>query len=245
MDKLNITRMDSEQLSYKTKMALIDTIRLNGTDGRPFKLPNEDELSQRLGVSRNVLRDALMSLEEMGIVTRRRSKGTMANPKIATAVCRLDTDPELFHMIEAAGFQARVESVRTGFVFEAEPALETDFYLNVEKLFFADDLPVAYCADHISGKYANVSNDSAMELRELSHYKFMEKYCRVSMAYTMAHIDATLPEPWLAEQLQIPATEPVLLMDDYAYSYDHELVAHSTIWFRRGTLDLKFLRKSW
>ena len=84
-----------------------------------------------------------------------------------------------------------------------------------------------------------------MELRELSHYKFMEKYCRVSMAYTMAHIDATLPEPWLAEQLQIPATEPVLLMDDYAYSYDHELVAHSTIWFRRGTLDLKFLRKSW
>ena len=245
MDTLNITRMDSEQLSYKTKMALIDIIRINGTDGRPFKLPNEDELSQRLGVSRNVLRDALMSLEEMGIVTRRRSKGTMANPKIATAAGRLDTNPELFHMIEEAGYRPRVEAVRMGFVFEPDPALEGEFYLNVEKLFYADDLPAAYCADHISGKYANVSSELALELRELSHYKFIERHCRVSMAYTMAHIDAALPEPWLAEQLQIPAAEPVLLMDDYAYSYDHELVAHSTIWFRRGILDLQFLRKSW
>lgn len=245
MDKLNITRMDSEQLSYKTKMALIDTIRMNGTDGRPFKLPNEDELSQRLGVSRNVLRDALMSLEEVGIVTRRRSKGTIANPQIANASCRLDTDPELFHMIEEAGYRARVEAIKTGFVFEPEPVLPGDFYLNVEKLFYADDIPAAYCADHISGKYANVSSDSAMELQQLSHYKFMEKYCRVSMAYTMAHIDAAQPEPWLAKHLQISTTDPVLLMDDYAYSYDHELVAHSTIWFRRGILDLKFLRKSW
>ena len=74
MDELNIVRMNSQQLSYRTKMALISIIRENGKDGKPFKLPNEDELATRLGVSRNVLRDALMSLEELGFVTRRRSK---------------------------------------------------------------------------------------------------------------------------------------------------------------------------
>lgn len=245
MDKSNFTRMDSEQLSYRTKMALLDTIRLNGTDGRPLKLPNEDELSQRLGVSRNVLRDALVSLEEVGIVTRRRSKGTIASPQIANAACRLDTNPDLFRMIEAAGYRARVEAVKASFVFEPDPTLPGDCYLNVEKLFYADDIPAAYCIDHIAGKYAHVSGESAMELRQMSHYKFMEQYCQVSMAYTMAHIDAAQPEPWLAGQLQIACTDPVLLMDDYAYSYDHELVAHSTIWFRRGMLDLKFLRKDW
>lgn len=245
MDRLNITKMDSEQLSDKTKMALIDIIRTNGADGRPFKLPNEDELSRRLGVSRNVLRDALMGLEEVGIVTRRRSKGTIANPKMANAPGRLDTNPELFRMIEEAGYRPRAEAVRMEFVFEPEPILEGEFYLNMEKVFYADDIPAAYCADHISEKYANLSKDSAMELRQMSHYQFMEKYCCVSMAYTMAHIDAVLPEPWLAEQLQIPTAEPVLRLDDHAYSYDHELVAHSTIWFKRGVLDLKFLRKRW
>lgn len=246
MDKLIITRMDSEQLSYKTKMALLDIIRENGKDGAPFKLPNEDELSQRLGVSRNVLRDALMSLEEVGIVTRRRSKGTIANPKVANAGCRLDTNPELFRMIQDAGYEARAETIRLGFVFEPEPALgEEPLYLNVEKIFYANEIPAAFCADHIAGKYASLAGDSVLALRELSHFKFLEEHCNISMAYTMAHIDAVLPEPWLAELMKIKPNDPVLSMDDYGYSYDHELVAHSTIYFRRGLLELKFLRKSW
>lgn len=246
MEKLNIARMDSEQLSYKTKMALIDAIRSNGRDGKPLKLPNEDELSQQLGVSRNVLRDALMSLEEVGIVTRRRSKGTIANPKIANATCRLDTNPELMHLIEEAGYRSRAETVKLGFVSGPEPVLDAESgYLNVERLFYADDRPVAYCADHIAGKYIRVGGQAINELRNLTHYKFLEEYCHISMAYTMARIDAALPEPWLAQQLQIPAGEPVLIMDDSVYSYDHELVAHSNIWFRRGMLELKFLRKSW
>lgn len=245
MDHLTITRMDSEQLSYKTKMALMEIIRINGADGRPFKLPNEDELSQRLGVSRNVLRDALMSLEEVGVVTRRRNKGTIANPAIATATCRLDTNPELFRMIQDAGYRARSENVRLGFVSQPEPTLEGDCYLNVEKIFYADDRPVAYCADHISGKFIPPGARDTAQLADLSHYKFMEACCSVSMAYTMAHIDAALPEPWLAQAMDLEPQEPVLLMDDFAYSYDHALVAHSTIWFKRGVLDLKFLRKSW
>ncbi len=246
MEQLHITRMDSEELSYRTKVALLDIIRENGKDGAPFKLPNEDELSQRLGVSRNVLRDALMSLEEMGVVTRRRSKGTIANPKIATAVCRLDTNPELFCAIRDSGYEARVETIRLGFVFEPDAVLEGDeMYLNVEKLFYADDLPAAFCADHLSGRLTAQAGENILALRDLSHYHFLETYCGTSLAYTMANIDATLPPPWLAELMQLEPGEPVLVMDDSGYNYDHELVVHSNIYFRRNLLHPKFLRKSW
>lgn len=246
MNNLNITRMDSDQLSHRTKVALMEIIRENGTDGRPFKLPNEDELSQRLGVSRNVLRDALMSLEEMGVVTRRRSKGTIANPKIANATCRLDTGPEVFRMITDAGYAARAETLRLGFVFEPDPGLEEEgMYLNVEKLFYANERPAAFCADHLSGRFAEQAGENILYLRDLSHFQFLEDYCGTSLAYTMANIDAILPEPWLMETMQLQAGEPVLFMEDFGYNYDHELVVHSCIYFRSNLLHPKFLRKSW
>lgn len=246
MNGINIMRMENEELSHKTKKALIDIILKNGENGSPFKLPNEDELSQRLGVSRNVLRDALMSLEEVGIVTRRRSKGTIANPRVASATCRLDVGPELYHMLEDAGYRVRVETLRLGFEYQSDPAFpDEDSYLNVEKVFYADETAVAYCADHIDRSYADRAKDPLAALENISHYQFLEHFCNTSMAYTMAHIDALVPEPWLKEILQTAPGEPVLSMDDYAYNFDHELVTHSTIYFRRGFLDLKFLRKSW
>lgn len=244
--KLNIHRVENEELSHKTKRALIDIICTNGADGKPFKLPNEDELSQRLGVSRNVLRDALMSLEEIGVVTRRRSIGTIANPKIARESNRLDINPELFAMIREEGHDVRVETLRLGFVFEPEPAFSgEDGYLNVEKVFYADNVAVAFCADHISGSYARRGEEHLLELRDLSHYQFLERYCRTSMAYTMAHVDAVSCQAWLAEIMGTEPGTPVLMMNDFAYNHDHEVVVHSNIYFKSGAIDLKFLRKSW
>lgn len=247
MDRLNISRVDNKQLSYKTKMALVDLIRSSSEDGKPFKLPNEDDLSRRLGVSRNVLRDALASLEEMGIVTRRRGKGTIANPAIANATYRLDTAPELFQALTESGCNPRMESLNLGFVFQNDPAFgpDSESYLNTEKLFWVDDIVATYCTDHISGRFAELAKDSIFALQNLSHYQFLEQYCGTTMAYTMSHLDAIIPDEHVAKLMRLKPNEPVLFMDDYVYNYDHEIVGHSMIYFRGSLLDLKFLRKNW
>lgn len=244
---MNIKRVDNEELSQKTKRGLIASILQNAKDGKPFKLPNEEELALRLGVSRSALRDALKSLEEVGIVTRRRSIGTIANPLIAKESARLDIDPELFHLMKESGYDTRVETLRLGFVFEKDAALgpEQDSYLNIEKVFYGNDMPLAYVADHIAGSYVKDAKDSILTLQKISHYQFLETYCNTTMAYTMAHIDAIIPEPWLKEIIHLQDGQPVLQMEDYVYNFDHEIVAHSMIYFRNGSLDLKFLRKSW
>lgn len=244
--ELQINRVDNAQLSHKTRDALIEIIRENARDDKPFKLPNEDMLSQRLGVSRNVLRDALMSLEEMGIVTRRRSKGTIANPAIANTAGRMDVHPELFLMLREMGYTPRVETKRFGFVYENDPELgEEDNYLNVEKLFLADEKPVAFCMDHIAGSYAGRGKEYISVLKDCSHYKFLELYCQTTMAYTMARVDVLLAEPWLARILKVAENEPVIFMEDHGYNFDHEIVIHSYIYFRRDTISIRFLRKNW
>ena len=246
-DPLHILRVDNKQLSYKTKRALLDLIRTSSQDNAPFKLPNEDELSRRLGISRNVLRDALASLEEMGVVTRRRGKGTIANPQLADNAFRLDTAPELFRSMEEAGYHPRIESLNLGFVFQNDPAFgpESTSYLNTEKLGWIDGVVAAYCTDHIDGRFAEPARDSIFKLQNMGHYQFLEQYCHTTMAYTLSHIDAVIPPPAVIELMHLGEHEPVLLMDDYVYNYDHEIVAHSTIYFRSGFLDLKFLRKNW
>jgi len=96
-NNFRITPVDSAELSYKTKLALIELIRGSQGDA-PFKLPNEDLLAQKIGVSRNALRDALASLEEMGFVTRQRSKGTLANPKVAREIAQA-TGADYLHLL--------------------------------------------------------------------------------------------------------------------------------------------------
>lgn len=245
--KTKAKRTRNEELSHKTKRALLDIIVNHGDEGKPFKLPNEDDLSHSLGVSRNVLRDALLSLEEIGVVTRRKSIGTIANPQIARENGRLDINPELVQMMEDEGYEVRIETQCLGFVFDNDPDLgpNQDSYLNVEKVFYADEMAAAYCIDHIAGSYAKMAEDSIMKLKGLSHYEFLKEYCDTAMAYTMVHVHAVMPEPWLNEVMKLPPGEPVMKMDDLVYNYDHEIIVHSNIYFRSGYLPLKFLRKSW
>ncbi|MEL7608703.1 MAG: GntR family transcriptional regulator [Bacillota bacterium] len=246
-NELRIVRVDNEQLSRKTKAALVEIILNNSKDGQPFKLPNEDQLAQMIGVSRNVLRDAMISLEQMGYVTRRRSRGTFANPRIANEKCRLDTDPELCDMITDQGFKARFEMRRLSFIGEQDPVFGRDSqsYLNVEKLFFADDQPVAYCIDRIDGKFVERAEASLLRLKEISYFQFLKRYCNISMAYTMASIDAEPSADWLEREFALDQSEIVIVLEDHAYSCDLDIVGHSKVYFRRKFLPMRFLRKSW
>lgn len=246
MDELNIVRMNSQQLSYRTKMALISIIRENGKDGKPFKLPNEDELATRLGVSRNVLRDALMSLEELGFVTRRRSKGTIASPAVANAICRLDTDPELYRMIQRAGYTPTVKHLFLGIDPDCPPEENgTVLKFVSKKIFYADDTPVSLCIDRFAERDSLTEEELSRQMQDQSHKVTLENIYGTAYAYTMAHIDAVLPDEETAAHLELSPATPVLLMEDYGYNYDHELIVRSTLYFRSGILDLKFLRKNW
>ena len=243
---IEITPLDSSELSQRTKLALIELIRSSESD-RPFKLPNEDKLAQMVGVSRNALRDALASLEEMGFVTRQRSKGTMANPVVARETCRLDTDPGVFRMIEGQGKTPHSQVRRLEFVEENDPVLGTasSSYLNLEILFYADDRPVVFCADHIEGSVARRGEDAIETLRERSCFNFLKEACRQPVAYSMATFDVLQADERLQELFGVGPEALFLQMDDVVYSRDLEIICHQTSYYRKGDFSVKVLRKGW
>ncbi len=244
--KFEISPVDSSELSFKTKVALIDLIRSREGD-EPFKLPSEDQLAQMLGVSRNALRDVLASLEEMGLVTRQRSKGTLANPRVARETCRLDTDPGLFSMIRQMGQEPRSQVTALVFCPERDPVLGEDSrsYLEICKLIYADDTPVVFTIDHVDGGVAEGTEDQLPRLEHESCFTFLKECCHLPVAYSVATFDVMQADKRLQSLFGVGPEELFLVVDDTVYSRDLKIICHATSYYRKGYLPVKMLRKGW
>ena len=71
--------MPRPNLSQQTAQRLYTAIAVEQQFAPGEKLPNEMELSRRLGVSRATLREAIRTLEDQGVLEVRRGKGTFVS----------------------------------------------------------------------------------------------------------------------------------------------------------------------
>lgn len=244
-DKLVIKKLNNEQLSQRLKKALIDLIKENEQDGNLLKLPNETVLAEELGVSRNSLRDVLKVLEGEGYITRQRSKGTVANIEVVNATSRIDLKMELHDMIEEEGYKPSFKTQRIEFMETLDPVFgkSEKRFLQIEKVFYADDIPAVYCIDRVADSYAKRGENEISLLKEISLYNFLENYCNTSIEYVLAGIEVSVPPKNIAECLEIPLDIPILRLDDIGYDYNHGHVIHSNLYFKSGVLNLNILRK--
>ena len=141
------------------------------------KLPREEELAARLGVSRTTVRQALNDLAADGLVLRRQGRGTFVNVESMGVRARFSPASELTDAIRRCGHEpgvrlvsayeacgdaaARVRSeLRLG---AEEPVLE------VVKLFLADGQPCAVCRDWL-GLSATGFTETDEALADVSGY---------------------------------------------------------------------------
>jgi GntR family transcriptional regulator len=131
---------------------------LDGNYAHGAKLPNEDDLAQRFGVSRATVREAVSGLVEAGYVTRRQGSGTYVTGALPRRHA-LDMSVSYTRMISDAGLEpglvildrdehpASIEEARTLQVPVGEPLLE------VERIRTADGRPVVYSLDRLPQRY--------------------------------------------------------------------------------------------
>lgn len=75
------TPVSNERLSDKVVQVIMDQIH-DGSLKPGDKLPNEHDLSEELGVSRGILREALTILQARNYILRKQKEGTFVNPDI-------------------------------------------------------------------------------------------------------------------------------------------------------------------
>jgi GntR family transcriptional regulator len=126
---------------------------VSGEYGVDDRLPSEDEMCERFGVSRATIREAYRALIDAGYLSRRHGSGTF----IARVPQRhaLDLNLSYTAMIQAAGFtpSIRVISQETRAATDDERLrlrLQTDDDVTiVERIRLADERPVVYSIDTV------------------------------------------------------------------------------------------------
>ena len=193
----------------------------SGELGPMARVPSENELSERFGVSRMTARKALDRLVADGVLFRQPGKGTfVAQPKIAHGPSELLS---FSAAMDAQGVRHSTRVLDAGMV-PAPGAIARDLRTGpgspvvlVWRLRLIDDQPAAIHRSYIPARFAGILQG---DLRGSLTQLMMGAGARV--VHTNDTIEAVLASPEDAHLLAVRAGSPLVLISGVAYSLDME-----------------------
>jgi GntR family transcriptional regulator len=228
----------------QVRQGLLDDL-MAGTLERGAKLPNEDQLADRFGVSRATVREAVRGLLEAGYLARRHGSGTyvMGAPRSRHA---LDTTVSYAAMIRAAGHEPS-ETVITKRVRASTPVerellelAEGGRVVEIERVRMADARPVIYSRDSIPEALLGAAAGGALDS---SLYVILDGAGHAVRRAT-AELMPTLADAKLAKLLSVKRGAPLLYIDQIDYDEAGRAVMLSHEWHLADAFQVTVNRRS-
>jgi len=199
------------------------------------KLPSEQELSARIGVSRNTIREAIKTLENEGYVTSRHGVGTFViqnreNIKYNLSSFDSSTKILLEHNYRPGTKNRLGEFKKAPSYVKNHLQLEGDHIFFIERVRTANDEPVIFIEDYIppfekiEETFRSFADESLVNFLRAFGHQIAVVNCRIraviSDARLMEKLSLTKPQALLVLQ-QIHFSQkgiPVLYSDGYYIS---------------------------
>lgn len=185
-----------------------------GTYPEGSKLPTEQELSQKYGVSRITVRNALKELAKENLIISKQGKGTFVGRKKMTRNLSLATS-----FTQACLDMGRVPGAKVIRV-AMEPATEADIeeleldrnaqVVVVERVRFADNVPISVEIDRFPERYAFLLEEN---LNDASLLELLEKKYHITFHSVHRTIELVYAPPAVARHLGLPNKYPLLFVD--------------------------------
>jgi GntR family transcriptional regulator len=210
-------------LYYQLKEKLTQII-LQGELVPGALLPSERELSDRYGISRMTVRQALGEMVKEGLLVREQGKGTfVAEPKIDQALLRLTSFSE---DMRSRGMTPD-SRVRAVYIQEASAVITAALRLQekqdvivFERVRLADGKPMAFEVSHLP--LSLLPGIEQEELHTVSLYKLLEEKYGITIQYARQTIEVGLSKGTESDALGLPNGSPVLLIERITFdAEDH------------------------
>jgi DNA-binding GntR family transcriptional regulator len=184
------------------------------------QLPAEVELARSLGVSRTSLREAVLQLEQDGLLLRRHGYGTFVR---STHLLHgsLNINLSATELIRAHGMEPRTQDV--GLQRAEASSHEADRLglalgapvLVLERVRTADGRPVVFTRDVIPAALFEAASVDPQELLSYgrSLYRFLAERLGRSVVDGIARINPEVVSPAMAARLKVPAGTPMLMLE--------------------------------
>ncbi|MFZ5925294.1 MAG: GntR family transcriptional regulator [Bacillota bacterium] len=224
---------------------------LKGAIRREFQpgacLPSERELAQKLGVSRNTMREALESLRASGILLRKWGLGTFVNPNAAlieTSLSELRPIPEI---VRDSGYRCQMK----GFLYRKYdgPApiwscLQLDPGIPIwelERVYLVDEEPAIYLRDYVPTVLNGVQLDPAAFKEDM--ITFLREQCGISLDYTITFVEPVLADEIVQGKLAVSGQVPLLLTKQIGYTDEGRTLLYTEGYQRTDKLSFHIVRR--
>jgi GntR family transcriptional regulator len=202
------------QGSLHGRVAELRTQLLGLIDGLPegAMLPAERDLAQRWSVARMTLRRAMDELVDEGLLTKRQGAGTFTcRPKVVRRLVMASFSEEMHRRgMRPSSRTLDLRRHRAGTALSRKLRIPAgDPVVTLNRLRLADDVPMAVERISISEQYV-----PGLTVDDLggSWYSLLAERYGIELVCGMTVLEPAMPDAKHSEWLEIPATQPCLLM---------------------------------
>jgi GntR family transcriptional regulator len=198
-------------------------------------LPTEEELQQRFGVARSVVRQALASLADLGLIHRQRGRGSVvaAAPALRRFVNRAGG---LDEQAAARGQRLHTHVLRVEPAItpeEARAALGTARSWEIERIRYLERVPVIYERHWVPRDL--FPHFTADLLEGASLLALMRDHGYASVGGPR-HVQAVAAEPDIAKALDVSVGSPLLLLEGVTQDIHGRGLDWFHVWHRANTV---------
>jgi GntR family transcriptional regulator len=194
------------------------------------KLPSENELAEKFGVSRLTVRQAIAQLSREGFINSRRGEGTFVtgDENLINSVSlefRGFMDDLFFHQM----VKTKIKSVSIDRVTASAPVKEkldlTDKeseVIEIRRVQILRDGVFSYIVNYLPPEIG--SRITAEQLYERTLLSILEKDLKIRFTEAIQTIEASFATQDMAKELGIPSGSPVLVAERVMYTTNHKPV---------------------
>ena len=212
---------------------------------RNDQLPSEAAIAKMLGVSRNTLREAYVSLENEGIIVRRHGIGTFVthSPVIRDS---LNEFSPFAQIIQESGYTPSFQTLSMSHeyapadVYDVFDVPSSNKLRCIRRLVLASDQPVIYVDDYISP----VVEEAALnwDAFDGNMVQFLAASFTVPLHQIQSQIRAAAISPQISEYLELEEGTPILSVRSTIYTVDNQPINYSKICFNSNIVELNIVR---
>lgn len=234
-DNLQPSKPHRLSLSHQAQRYLRSLIE-TGTYQPGEQLPSQDELAAELGVSRTTLREALLGLEQEGIIILKHGVGTFVT---AGYGYRLESGLERLESILELTVRQRLDVRTSGLevvVGQANPEVAEKLQIpqgapltTIRRAFIVEGKQVAYMVDQVPATI--LAPDEIDESFDGSVLDLLRTKQDLHIARAVANIEAINADSFLVEKLKVQPQQALLLLEETLFDQESTAVEFSRNYF--------------
>lgn len=212
---------------------------------RNDQLPSEAAIAKELGVSRNTLREAYISLENEGIIVRRHGIGTFVAHSIYIQDSLNEFSP-FSSIIQAVGYTPKFQTISNQ-MEQAEQDVADVLKLKlgddvrcVKRVVSADDTTAIYAEDYIAPAVDEVIQD--WEKFDGHMVDFLSQAYEKPLHQIQSNIRAAALDAEIHKYFDLPEGSPILSVRSTLYSIENLPVMFSKLCFNSDIIELNITR---